>query len=376
MKYFISAGEASGDLHASQLIKALKENDTEASFIFLGGEKSAEATSSKPLIDISEMSYMGFGEVIRHLPGILKNLSKAKKAIDEWRPDALILVDYPSFNLKLARHAHTQGIKVFWYISPKVWVWKEGRVKPMKKYIDRLYCILPFEPEYYKKRHNWDVVYAGNPSVEEVLNFSNNQRISLFEQLNINREKPVLALLPGSRYKEIVTNLPIMAEVVPGLPDWQPVIAGMGNYSEDLYKSFAPNIPVIMNNTYNLLKESQGALVTSGTAVLETALLGIPQVMMYRHSGSRLQYKLFRGLLKVPYFSLPNLINGKETVPELVMHFCTPANVLSRLREILPQGSKHYEQKKDYAEMLRRLGKNVPSVMVAEDIVNILKSRV
>lgn len=373
MKYFISAGEASGDLHASRLIFAIKGEDPQAEFAFLGGTKMSEAAGIKPVICISEMSVMGFGQVIRRLPRILGQIKRAKEYIDRWHPDAVVLVDYPSFNLKLAAHANRRGLKVFWYISPKVWVWKEYRVKAMKKYIDRLYSILPFEVEYFKRRHNWDVIYVGNPSAEEIgkkkRQISATERRGFLKENHINDVKPILALLPGSRVKEIESNLPVMVKVAGNFPEFQPVIAAVEDLPDILYSRWGKGIPIITDKTFELLGFSDAALVTSGTATLETAILKVPQVMMYRHSGSKLIYKLFRRLLKVDYFSLPNLINGNETIPELVMHMCTPEAVSGKFMEIIPGGSKHEIQQENYKNLVATLGYNSPSGTVAKDII-------
>ena len=378
MKYFFSAGEVSGDLHASQVITVLRAIDSEAQFKFLAGSHSVAAAGTNAEIDIKEMSVMGFGEVIRRLPRILGHIATAKKCISSWRPNAVVLIDYPSFNLKLAKYAHSLGIPVFWYISPKVWVWKEHRVKAMKKYITRLYSILPFEVDYFKNKHNWDVHYVGNPSAEEVANFLKSAKKLSNEDFRSTHQlpgaKPLLALLPGSRIKELKTNLPIMAEVARKLTGYASVIGGITGIDSALYQELAPDMPVVYDDTYNLLLNSEAALVTSGTATLETALLGVPQVMMYRHSGSKTVYKLFRRLLHVDYFSLPNLINNKPTIKELVMHFCTPQNVENALLDILPGTEQHRLQQADYAMMRETLGSYSPSSTVAHDIYNYLKS--
>lgn len=374
MKYFISAGEASGDLHASQLIESLMAVDADASFAFLGGDKMKAASRTEPLIHITEMSVMGFGEVIRSLPRIMGHIKKTKDFIDIWKPDCVILVDYPSFNLKIAKHAHEHGIKVFWYISPKVWVWKEYRVKAMKRYIDRLYCILPFEVDYFRNKHGWDVQYVGNPSAEEVLKkiateeaVDNSKYLS---QHGVEATKPILALLPGSRRKEIVSNLPIMVEVARKHPEFHSVIAGISGVDESLYRQYGGGLSRITDDTFGLLRHSAAALVTSGTATLETALMRVPQVMLYRHSGSKITYKLFRRLLKVKYFSLPNLINNDSTISELVMHFCTPDAVDAELNKIVPDGKDHERQQKDYDRLIKKLGDSHPSDIVARDIYN------
>ena len=370
MKYFISAGEASGDLHASQLITALRKADPEADFSFIGGDKMAAAAGSKPMVHISEMAFMGFGEVLRNLRHILGRLSQAKEHVDSWHPDAVVLVDYPSFNLKLAKHAAKKGIKVFWYISPKVWVWKEHRVKTMKKVIDRLYCILPFETAYFSRRHAWDVEYVGNPSAEEILNRDTvADKDTLARRLSLPSGKPLLALLPGSRRKEIEVNLPIMIEAARRFPQYQPVIATVSQIEPKLYAKYNDSLPMVADRTFNLLEVADAAIVTSGTATLETALFRVPQVMVYRHSGSKTFYRLFRRLLKVDYFSLPNLINNKPVIDELVMYFCTPEAVEESLRRILPGTEGRKEQLAEYDRLIATLGASAPSLKVAEDIV-------
>lgn len=373
MKYFISAGEASGDLHASQLITSLKEVDPRAEFAFIGGDKMAHAADGTPFIHISEMAFMGFAEVLRHINQILKRLDETRKFIADWKPDALILVDYPSFNLKLAKFAAERGIKVFWYISPKVWVWKEHRVKTMKRVIDRLYCILPFEPDYFKSRHGWEVQYVGNPSAEEILNRPAVKDIkALIASLGLDTSKPILALLPGSRRKEIETNLPIMVAAARDFPQYQPVVATVNQISPEFYAQFNKNYPVVCDRTFDLLSVADAAIVTSGTATLETALMRVPQVMVYRHSGSKTFYNLFRRLLKVDFFSLPNLINNKKVIDELVMHFCTPEAVIQSFKNIMPGTPGRLKQLEEYDRLIERLGKSAPSGRVSRDIVEFL----
>ena len=377
MKYFISAGEASGDLHAAQVMAALARRDSNATFEFLGGEKMKQASGQDPLIHIDDMSVMGFGEVIRRLPRIFRQLKKTKDAIATMKPDAVVLVDYPSFNLKIAKYAKSLGLKVFWYVSPKVWVWKEHRVKALKQWVDRMYCILPFEVDWYKDRHDWDVSYVGNPSAEEIkaLTFPTDKdaRETFLHKYKLTSARPLMALLPGSRVKEIKSNLPIMVEVARRFPHFAPAIATVPGITRTLYDSLRDGIQLV-DDTYDLLHYSEAALVTSGTATLETALLKVPQVMMYRHSGSRLMYALFRRFLKVDWFSLPNLINDKESVSELVMHFCTPDAVSARFAEIIPGGAHHNRQQKDYELLRERLGDSEPSVKVAEDILKRMKN--
>lgn len=357
MKFFVSAGEASGDLHASQLMTAIKGLDPQAEFIFLGGDMmSAAAGGTEPIIHYRRMAFMGFAEVIRHLPTVLSNLSMARNALIESRPDALILVDYPSFNLKLAKTAHKAGIPVFYYISPKVWAWKEGRVKKFKRLVDRMLSILPFEPEWYKSRHDYDVTYVGNPSVNEV-----DAKLSVKEsdadfcrRHSLDPDRPLLALVPGSRRAEVLSNLPVMVEVARRHPGLQPVIAGAPGLDDSLYESWN-DIPRVSGDTFGLMAHSRGALVTSGTATLEAALIGVPQVVCYRANGSRLSYGLFKRILKIKYVSLPNLIVDAPIVAEQLLHHCNPDEVDARLTPLLADTVEAAAQRRGYADMRSRL---------------------
>ncbi len=357
MNYFFSAGEASGDLHASRLMAALKLIDRSASFSFLGGDLMAEAAGSAPLIHYRQMAYMGFSEVARHLPQVLGNLNTARRAITDLRPDALVLIDYPSFNLKLARHAAGMGIPVYYYISPKVWAWKEHRVKQIKRYVRRVYSILPFEVDFYKSRHGYDVSYVGNPSLEEVdRKLAEPSDRSRFLAANgIADDLPVLAIVPGSRRGEIRANLPIMAEVARQFPGFRPVLAAAPGIEPGFYDAFGP-MARVGGDTFTLMRHAAAALVTSGTATLEAALIGVPQVVCYRSNGSRWAYELFKRILKIPYVSLPNLIAGREIVDEALLHLCTPDNVGRELAAVIPGGPRHDRQLSDYADMRQRLG--------------------
>lgn len=359
MKYFLSAGEASGDLHAARLIEALEDTDPSAEFAFLGGDLMAAAAGNAPVIHYRDMAFMGFTEVVRHLPQVLSNLSRAKEAISRQRPDALILVDYPSFNLKLATHACNLGIPVYYYISPKVWAWKEWRVKEIRRLVRHVYCILPFEEEFYRDRHGVEVTYVGNPSVEEVdekLEFLPSREE--FLSANGLPDKPLIALVPGSRRAEIRSNLAIMLQAArPLLGDYQIVVAGAPGIDPAYYGYYIePGTPVITGATFELMHFADAALVTSGTATLECALLSTPQVVCYRSSGSRLVYSVMSKVLKIPYVSLPNLIAGREIVPELLMHHCTPERVSRCLRDILPGTPGRDNQLEGYRAMRRRLG--------------------
>lgn len=356
MHYFISAGEASGDIHAAQLIKQLRERDPQARFTFLGGDLMAEAASTQPLIHYRDMAFMGFCEVIRHLGKVLGNLRTARRSLVAEHPDALILVDYPSFNLKLAKEAVAHDIPVFYYISPKVWAWKEGRVKKIKRYVDRMLSILPFEVDYYRNRHGYEIDYVGNPTVKEV-----DEKLSALtadEEFRIKHRlplgKPLLALVPGSRMGEIRNNLPVMAQVARRHGEMQPVVAGAPAIDRDTYRDYC-GFPVVMNDTFELMAHASAALVTSGTATLEAALIGVPQVVCYRANGSRISYNIFKRILKIPFVSLPNLIADREVVAEQLVHLCTADRVEAELLKVLPGGERHDDQQAGYREIRARL---------------------
>ncbi len=373
MNYFFSAGEASGDLHAAQLISALCQVDGGASFAFLGGDLMAEASGCEPIIHYREMAYMGFSEVIRHLPAVLGNLRRAKKALELQRPDALVLVDYPSFNLKLAKHAAKLGIPVYYYISPKVWAWKEYRVKDIKRYVKRVYSILPFEVDFYEK-HDYGVTYVGNPSQEEIDGRIANlpTRDEFCVRNNLPADKKILAIVPGSRKGEIRNNLPIMVEAASRLDGYYPVVAAAPGIDLEYYKDYT-SFPLVENDTFGLMNVAEGAMVTSGTATLEAALLATPQVVCYRANGSRATHAIFKRILKIPYVSLPNLIAGREIVHEALLHLCTPAAVSAELRAVMPDGEKHHSQQDGYAEMRRRLGTNNAASTTAQLLFASLK---
>ena len=375
MIYFVSAGEASGDLHASHVMKELHVLDPSARFAYLGGDNMMSVAGNAPLIHISEMSVMGISQVISALPRLLAQLETAKRAIRRVRPEAVVLVDYPSFNLKLATSAHSLGIPVVWYISPKVWVWKEWRVPTMKKVIDRMFCILPFEPRWFQRRHKWDVEYVGNPSVCEIDQMMSSlpSRESFSQSHNLDSGKKWIALVPGSRTAEIKANLPIMLRAVSDFPQYTPVIAGVSTVSADLYDSLRGSTRILYGATGQLIAHSEAALVTSGTATLETALIGTPQVMLYRDSGSRIVYSLGRNLLNVKYFSLPNLIMGQEVVKELVMHFCTSEAVSDALSRIMPGKNDYTKQQEMYRDMRKVLGNGNAPHEVAKGIIKLIQ---
>lgn len=371
MKYFLSAGEASGDLHASRLIRALKSEDGNAEFVFLGGdEMSREAGGKSPLIHYRDMAFMGFFEVARHLSTVLGNLKKARKALADERPDALILIDYPSFNLRLAKEAKRLGIPVFYYISPKVWAWKERRVKKIRRYVDMMLSILPFEPEWYEKRHGYEVTYVGNPSANEV--DEKLRHISSREEFcrrhRLDPEKPILAIVPGSRRSEVKNNLPVMAEVASRHSELQPVIAGAPGLDDNDYEAYG-NMKRISGDTFELMAHCRAALVTSGTATLEAALLAAPQVVCYRSNGSRIAYSLFKRILKIPFVSLPNLIAGREIVAEKLLHHCNADEIDEAFAPLTADSEERNAQLRSYRELRERLTDSDAAATAAAAIV-------
>lgn len=357
MKYFLSAGEASGDLHASQLINALRLIDRSGEFTFLGGDLMAEAVGKAPAIHYRRMAYMGFSEVMRHLPEILTNLSTAKKAIRDYKPDAVILVDYPSFNFKLAKEAVRLGIPVYYYIAPKVWAWKEWRVKTLRALMRHIYCILPFEVEYFHSKGLDNVTYVGNPSLEEV-----DRKLAqedLPQALIPYEGKKVLALVPGSRLGEIRANLPVMETVAKRHPDMTALVSGAPSIPMEVYSQYT-TLPIVTGCTLQLMRMSTAALVTSGTATLECALAGTPQVACYRSSGSKAFYNIMKHFIKAPFVTLPNLIAGREVIPEMLMHMCAPDPVDAQLCRILPGQPGRQEQLDGYS-LVRELLATTPA---------------
>ena len=375
----IVAGEASGDLHASHLIKWIRNFDVDAEFRFFGGDLMAREARRKPDLHYDRMNVMGFSEVFRKLPSLWSNLRLAKKTLREFRPDALVLVDYPGFNLTLAKYARKLGLRVHYFISPKVWAWKEYRVKSIKKTVDRLYSILPFEVAFYKK-HGYDVKYVGNPSVQEVAESLGHipPKKHFMERQGLEDERPIIALLPGSRRGEIRNNLPLMIEAAKRFPEFQYVVGAAPAVNEKFYREVAqdPGLKLVFGCTPTLLKYSKAAIVTSGTATLETALIGTPQVVVYRANGMALSYKIMEKLLKVKYVSLPNLIVGNMIVPELLVHKCTADAIARDLAPLLQPSPRRDFQLQGYRNMKLRLGNSVAAEYAAELIVDDANSHV
>ncbi len=380
MRYYLIAGEASGDLHASNLMKALKKRDINAEFRFYGGDKMAEAGGTL-VKHYRELAYMGFIPVLLHLRTILCNMSQCKQDISMWHPDVVILVDYPGFNLDIARFVKTHtDIPVYYYISPKIWAWKEYRIKNIKRDVDELFSILPFEVDFFRK-HHYPIHYIGNPCVDAVCAFKNTsegkESFTDFCKANKLSEKPVIAVLAGSRKQEIKDNLRKMLEAASFYDDYQIVIAGAPGLEAEFYQKYIPaesNAVLLFGQTYRLLSHSVAALVTSGTATLETAIFKIPQVVCYYTACGHLVSFLRRVFLKVPYISLVNLIAGKEVVPELVADRMTLKNLVSHLGHILPEGKERAMMLAEYDRVNNILGAEGASERAAEIIKNLLTS--
>ena len=372
MKYYLIVGEASGDLHASCLMHSLKEKDHDAEFRFFGGDLMA-AEGGTIVRHYRELAFMGFIPVLLHLPTILKNMKMCKRDIVEWRPDVVILVDYPGFNLKIAKFLKQKtNIPVFYYISPKIWAWKEYRIKNIKRDVDHLFSILPFEVPFFEVKHHYPIHYVGNPTADEVRRFkaSYDGRFPTFS-------KPVIAILAGSRLHEIKDNLPVMLRATDHLADrFQLVVAGAPSGPHDYYLQFFGNrkVEIVYDQTYPLLMNAHAALVTSGTATLETALFDVPQVVCYATPLPRLISVLRRILLKVKYVSLVNLIADSEVVKELVAADYSEENVRREIDAIIADGPQRNAMKEGYAEVWRRLGKESAPDNAARQIVKLLES--
>lgn len=366
MKYYIIAGEASGDLHGSNLIKEICLLDKAAAVRCWGGEKMQEA-GAVLVKHYRDLAFMGFIEVLKNLGTILRNLDFCKKDILAYKPDVLVLIDYPGFNLRIAKWAKQQGLKVIYYISPQVWAWKESRVKAIKRDVDKMLVILPFEKEFYRK-WDFDVEYVGHPLVNVIDHFTAEK--NLFESKNI------IALLPGSRRQEILKKLPIMLRATTNFPAYQFVIAKAPGIEESFYNTLLapyPNVSFVVNKTYQLLSESKAALVTSGTATLETALFGVPEVVCYK--GSNISYQIAKRLIKIKYICLVNLIMDKEVVKELIQDDLTVDNVTAALKDIFYNPAKQSQLEKDYAILKERLGQGGnASANAAKSIVDFLST--
>jgi len=376
MKYFIIAGEASGDLHASHLMRELKKGDSEASFKFFGGDLMANEGGTL-LKHYREMAFMGLFPVLFNLGKIKRNFTLAEQKLLDFKPDVLILVDYPGFNLRMAEFAKANGIKVFYYISPKIWAWKTKRVHKVKKFVDEMFTIFPFETDFYKK-YDYKVRFVGNPTIDELSHRPNQQEtFSEFISKNNLPDKPLIALLAGSRRQEIVRILPVLAAVSLRFPEYQFVIAGAPSQSQPLYDEVLGNIPipVVFEQTYELLHQSSAALVASGTATLETAFLNIPQVVCYRIEAGRLGTWVKDQLIKIPFISLVNLIGEREIVKELFQQTCTPDTVSKELTNLLFDQKYRDSMLAGYAEVLAKLGGPGCAERAANEIIRLLKKK-
>ena len=378
MKYYLIVGEASGDLHASNLMRALREQDAEADFRFFGGDLMSAAGGTR-VKHYKELAYMGFIPVLLHLRTIFKNMDKCKKDIVQWKPDVVILVDYPGFNLKIAEFVkkHTD-IPVYYYISPKIWAWKEYRIKNIKRDVDELFSILPFEIEFFEG-HQYPIHYVGNPCVDAVDAFKKNQNETLSEFVSANQleEKPIIALLAGSRKQEIKDNLPDMLEAVkPFAGEYQFVLAGAPGIDPDYYQNYIrKDVPlkIVFGQTYRLLQQASVALVTSGTATLETGLFRVPQVVCYHTPIGKVISFLRKHILKVKYISLVNLVAGKEVVRELVADTMTVANIHAEVDALLNDKAYRQSMLDNYDEMIRILGPAGASRQAASKMIALLK---
>jgi lipid-A-disaccharide synthase len=379
MKYYLIAGEASGDLHASHLMQALKQRDSEADFRFFGGDLMA-AVGGTRVRHYRELAYMGFIPVLLHLRTILKNMKMCKEDIAQWQPDVVILVDYPGFNLNIAKYIHSQRLAanshkpmVYYYISPKIWAWKEYRIKNIKRDVDELFSILPFEVEFFEQKHHYPIHYVGNPTAQEVREF-----LAANEHGRTRTdEKPIIALLAGSRKQEIKDNLPAMIEATKHLTgQYDIVLAGAPSIDPSYYQQFLndSSVRLVVNETYPLLAKATAALVTSGTATLETCMFRVPQVVCYETPLPQLIGFLKRHFIKVKWVSLVNLVANREVVRELVAETFSVDNIRRELEAILPGGSQRERMLADYDEVHRLLGDSQAPDEAARIMIEKLRS--
>ena len=370
MRYYIIAGEASGDLHASNLIAEIKKKDPKAEFRGFGGD-----LMKKEGLDLVKhyrtMAFMGFVEVAVNLRKVLGNIALCKKDLVSYKPDAIILVDYPGFNFRIADFAHQQGFKVFYYISPQIWAWKRRRVHKVKRSVDKMLVILPFEEEFYK-RYGVDVTFVGNPLLDELAKVGAGNRSIFLRRNSLGERREIIALLPGSRRQEVKRTLPVMVKAASHFPDYQFVVAGISSLDKSLYKEIMGKSDVffVENQTYDLLQNSSAALVTSGTATLETALFSIPEVVCYK--ATDFSYRLAKWMIKVKFISLVNLIMDREVVKELIQGDLNEDNLVKELDQLLHNGKRQRRMLEDYEELKDRLGNAGASEKAAEIIVSAL----
>ena len=378
MKYYLIVGEASGDLHASRLMRSLKKYDELAEFRFFGGDLMA-AEGGTRVKHYKELAYMGFVPVLLHLGTIFSNMKKCKEDIVAWKPDVVILVDYPGFNLNIAKFLKKNTlIPVYYYISPKIWAWKEWRIKSIKRDVSEMFSILPFEVPFYEQKHKYPVHYVGNPTAQEVAEFRagyHQTHEEFCRENNLDSRKPIIALLAGSRLQEIKDNLPAMIEVAERFEDYQMVLAGAPSIEDEYYDKFLEGTPVrvVKNKTYQLLSHTTAALVTSGTATLETALFNVPQVVCYETPLPKLIRFAFNHVLKVDYISLVNLVANKEVVPEMFADKFTIDGIANELYKIMPGQPARERMLAEYQEVLRELGSKVAPDEAASIMVDLLR---
>ena len=378
MKYYIIVGEASGDLHASHLMQALSDRDPDADFRFFGGDLMTGVGGTR-VRHYRDLAYMGFIPVLLHLRTISKNMKMCKRDVLRWNPDALILVDYPGFNLDIAKYVHRHSdIPVYYYISPKIWAWKEYRIKNIKRDVDEMFSILPFEKDFYENKHNYPIHYVGNPTATEVEEFRNNyeETPEQFRERHNLDERPIIALLAGSRKQEIKDNLPTMLSAADeNSRDYQLVLAGAPGIDRRYYDDFISDysVRIVENETFALLMNSTAALVTSGTATLETALFRVPQVVCYETPLPAFIGYMRKKVIKVPYISLVNLIANEEVVPELVANTFTKENLRANLRSILPGGDGREKMLSGYERMANILGHNNAPDEAARIMLSLLR---
>lgn len=373
MKYYLIAGEASGDLHASNLIKAIKNKDKEAKFRGWGGDLMQQQ-GTELVSHIRDYSVMGFTEILKKLTKVLKSISLCKKDVFNTQPDVLILIDFPAFNLRIARFAKQHGIKVVYYISPQVWAWKESRVKKIKQCVDKMIVILPFEKDFYKK-YDMEVEYVGHPLLDSIENYKSASKDFTEETISEKNEMPLIALLPGSRKQEIKRMLPLMLSVCSDFPRYRFAVACAPSIPISFYSEFTHNtgVQLIQNQTYSLLLKADAALVTSGTATLETALLNTPEIVCYK--GSTISYLIARKLIKVKFISLVNLIMDEKVVEELIQHELNRNNLKHHLDLLLYNGKNAIIMKEKFEQLRIRLGNQGASQRAADVIADFLKSK-
>lgn len=372
MKYYLIVGEASGDLHASHLMRSLQKEDPEATFRFFGGDLMT-AVGGTRVKHYKELAYMGFVPVLLHLRTIFRNMALCKKDIMQWQPDAVILVDYPGFNLKIAKYLHKNRKNrpaIYYYISPKIWAWKEYRIKNIKRDVDELFSILPFEVPFFEQKHHYPIHYVGNPTADEVRSFLEDN-----PPHPRTPAPPIIALLAGSRKQEIKDNLPAMLEAVKQFPDYQCVVAGAPGIEDAYYEEFikGASVEIVHNKTYDLLSRSTAALVTSGTATLETALFNVPQVVCYKTPVPHLIRFAFNHIIKCKYISLVNLIADKEVVQELLADRFSVHHIREELGKILPGQTGREQMLQGYEEIRTALGDTCAPDNAAKLMVSLLE---